>query len=136
MDVHEVRCLYNSSTGKILQKKYQSKWLEDIIFDNNESISSLPHEHVVDIFPSFFRSWWDRIWQHKPTMMVCCLLFMAFVITSFIVLSLIPLYLPMKELNGIDINGSMSILLLFIFHLYWIVVFQTRLPLISSTELM
>ncbi len=92
-------------------------------------------EYGVVLFVYFFRNWWNMIWRSKPMIAAYCLLLITFLIASLIVLSLIPLYLPKKQLDGIDILGGMFIFLFFRLYLYWIIDLQTRLPSILLTEL-
>lgn len=57
-------------------------------------------------------------WGTLPFAAICCLLTMAFAIASLIVLSLIPVYLQRKDVEGFDINGSMPTLFISAFHLH------------------
>lgn len=52
-------------------------------------------------------------WSAMSFAAICCLLTMAFVIASLIVLSLIPVYLQRKDAERFDINESMPMLFFF-----------------------
>jgi hypothetical protein len=58
---------------------------------------------------------WKWAWRCMPELGICCLYYIVFVAASVVVLSLIPLYLPSKGLNGIDIApGTFYFILLYL----------------------
>jgi hypothetical protein len=72
-------------------------------------------EHMFLYFTCVFRRWRRRTQRHRGGFFYCCCYYIFFVAASAIVLSLIPLYLPTKGLDGIDTNiGMFYFILLFI----------------------
>ncbi len=86
---------------------------------HNKSVLQYVISYIFLVY--FFRSWWDAISKSKAIIVTCSLLFITFVIASLIILSLIPLYLPKKQFDGIVINGSMFMFLFVTFYFYCII---------------
>ncbi|CAF4020419.1 unnamed protein product [Adineta steineri] len=51
---------------------------------------------------SFFERLWARIWAHKPMAAMCCLILAIGSMVTLIVVGLIPLYLPTKQISSYD----------------------------------
>jgi len=91
------------------QKRFDS-WIGSLVREN-----IFLREHMFLYFAWIFRTWRRRTPTYRGGFFYCCCYYIFFVAASVVVLSLIPLYLPTKGLDGIDTNiGMFYFILLFI----------------------